>query len=74
TVVSNYASMTHLVFGTGGLPPMVYIEGNDDATYHSKTEDVERHVELMLRLSAEAAASRRESRSMLQRALERFSD
>ncbi|OPF71617.1 hypothetical protein VT50_0233450 [Streptomyces antioxidans] len=73
-VVSNYGSMTHLVFGDGGLPPMVYIEGNDAATYHSKTEDVERHVELMLRLSGEAAVSRRQSRSMIHKALERFSE
>lgn len=74
SVVSNHGSMTHLVFGASGLPPMVYVEGNDEATYYSKEDDVERHVELMLRLSEEAASSRRESRSMLQAAVERFSD
>ncbi|MEE1931337.1 helix-turn-helix transcriptional regulator [Streptomyces sp. TRM 70351] len=74
TVVSNHGSMTHLIFGTAGPAPMVYVEGHDDATYVTKREDVERHVELLLRLSEEAAASRRVSNDMLLRAIERYSD
>lgn len=74
SIVSNHGSMTHLLFGASGLQPMVYIEGNDDATYCTKEDVVERHVELMLRLGGEAAFSRRESRSMLQAAVERYSD
>lgn len=74
SVVSNHGSMTHLVFGPGGPPPMVYVEGNDDATYYAKPDDVERHVELMLRLSHEAAASWRDSRAMLLDALDRYTD
>ncbi|MFJ2841565.1 helix-turn-helix domain-containing protein [Streptomyces griseofuscus] len=74
TVVSNYGSVTHLRFALQGLPPLVYIEGNDDATYHTKQEEVERHVTLLLRLSEEAAETTRDSRAMLDKAVARFSD
>ncbi|MEU3297511.1 helix-turn-helix transcriptional regulator [Streptomyces longwoodensis] len=73
-VVSNYGSITHLRFALQSLPPLVYIEGNDDATYHTKQDEVERHVSLLLRLSQEAAESTRDSRAMLDRAVVRFSD
>ncbi len=73
-VVSNYGSITHLCFELRGLPPLVYIEGNDDATYHTKREEVERHVTLLLRLSQESAESTRDSRAMLDKAVARFSD
>jgi hypothetical protein len=73
SVVSNYGSMTHLAFEEDGLPPLVYIEGNDEATYHTTSKDVERHIEMMLRLSNESAASREDSRIMLRKAIERLS-
>lgn len=65
-------SMTHLKFGAGGPPEMVYLEGYEEATYCTKEEELERHVQLLLRLSGEAAASRAESRRMLVEAIERF--
>ncbi|MFJ4343320.1 helix-turn-helix domain-containing protein [Streptomyces sp. NPDC088915] len=71
-VVSNHGSMTHLRFDEGRLPPIVYVEGNDNADYHMLTKDVERHVELLLRLSKESAVSRRETKVLLRRALERY--
>ncbi|MFJ2796631.1 helix-turn-helix domain-containing protein [Streptomyces sp. NPDC093108] len=72
TFVSNYNSMTHLTFGHGGPPPMVYVEGDDEATYLVKTEDVERRMESLLRLSHEAAASWRDSRTILRDAIRRY--
>ncbi|MFJ9079439.1 helix-turn-helix domain-containing protein [Streptomyces sp. NPDC102278] len=65
-------SMTHLKFGVGGPPDMVYLEGYEEASYCTKEDDLERHVQLLLRLSAEAAASRAASRRMLIAAIERF--
>ncbi|PCG88012.1 transcriptional regulator [Streptomyces sp. WZ.A104] len=65
-------SMTHLKFGLGGPPEMVYLEGYEEASYRTKEDDLERHVQLLLRLSAEAAASRAESRRMLIEAFKRF--
>ncbi|MEU6451274.1 helix-turn-helix transcriptional regulator [Streptomyces sp. NPDC046979] len=73
-VVSNYGSVTHLCFALQGLPPLVYIEGHDDATYHTKQEEVERHVTLLLRLSEEAAETTGDSRAMLDKAVARFKD
>ncbi|MET9507809.1 DUF5753 domain-containing protein [Streptomyces flavidovirens] len=66
-------SMTHLKFGAGGPPEMVYLEGYEEASYRTKEDDLERHVQLLLRLSAEAAASRAKSRQMLEEAIKRFS-
>ncbi|MFE6667274.1 helix-turn-helix domain-containing protein [Streptomyces sp. NPDC057697] len=70
--VSNYNSMTHLAFGQGGPPPMVYVEGDDEATYIVKTEDVERRMESLLRLGHESAASWRDSRTILRDAIRRY--
>lgn len=72
SVVSNHGSMAHLCFGPLGPSAMVYVEGDDDATYYVKPDDVERRVELMLRLSHEAAASWRDSRTILLDAIERY--
>ncbi|MGW0731714.1 helix-turn-helix domain-containing protein [Streptomyces sp. NPDC002851] len=66
-------SMTHLQFGRGGLPDLVYLEGYDEASYRTKEDDLERHVALLLRLSDEACATRAESREMLAKAIKRFS-
>lgn len=70
--VSNYGSMTHLTFRLGGPPAMAYVEGDDDATYYVKTEDVERRMESLLRLSHESAASWRNSRAILQDVIKRY--
>ncbi|AQU69930.1 hypothetical protein BBN63_30835 [Streptomyces niveus] len=72
SVVSNHGSMAHLRFGPLGPPAMVYVEGDDDATYYVKPDDVERRVEVMLRLSHEAAASWRDSRTILIDAIKRY--
>ncbi|WP_405679091.1 helix-turn-helix domain-containing protein [Streptomyces sp. NBC_01511] len=72
SVVSNHGSMAHLRFGPLGPPAMVYVEGDDDATYYVKPDDVERRVELMLRLSHEAAATWRHSRAILLDAIKRY--
>lgn len=71
--VSLYNSMTHLTFGLGGPPPMVYTEGDDEAQYLVKTEDVERRMETLLRLSHESAAPWRDSRTILRDAITRYS-
>ncbi|MGW2658354.1 helix-turn-helix domain-containing protein [Streptomyces sp. NPDC001478] len=65
-------SMTHLKFGVGGPPAMVYLEGYEEASYRTKEDDLERHVQLLLRLSGEAAASTAQSREMVLEALQRF--
>ncbi|WP_328299196.1 helix-turn-helix domain-containing protein [Streptomyces sp. NBC_00435] len=65
-------SMAHLKFAAGGPPEMVYLEGYEEASYRTKEDDLERHVQLLLRLSAEAAASRAESRQMIIDAIKRF--
>ncbi|MFE7623016.1 helix-turn-helix domain-containing protein [Streptomyces sp. NPDC057509] len=65
-------SMTHLKFGVGGPPTIVYLEGYEEASYRTKEDDLERHVQLLLRLSGEAAASTAESREMVVEALGRF--
>ncbi|MFD4701290.1 helix-turn-helix domain-containing protein [Streptomyces niveus] len=72
SVVSNHGSMAHLRFAPFGPPAMVYVEGDDDATYYVKPDDVERRVELMLRLSHEAAASWRDSRAILLDAIKQY--
>ncbi|GGK08501.1 transcriptional regulator [Streptomyces camponoticapitis] len=72
SVVSNHGSMAHLRFAPLGPPAMVYVEGDDDATYYVKPDDVERRVELMLRLSHEAAATWRDSRVILRDAITRY--
>ncbi|MGW6303867.1 helix-turn-helix domain-containing protein [Streptomyces niveus] len=72
SVVSNHGSMAHLRFAPLGPPAMVYVEGDDDATYYVKPDDVERRVELMLRLSHEAAASWRDSRAILLDAIKQY--
>lgn len=72
SVVSNHGSMAHLRFAPLGPPAMVYVEGDDDATYYVKPDDVERRVELMLRLSHEAAATWRDSRAILLDAIKRY--
>lgn len=72
SVVSNHGSMAHLRFAPLGPPATVYVEGDDDATYYVKPEDVERRVELMLRLSHEAAASWRHSRAILLDAIKEY--
>lgn len=72
-VVSNNASMTHLTFDQFGLPPMVYVEGNDSADYHTQVRDVERFVTLLLRLSKNSALSREATVELLKKTLKRYS-
>ncbi|WP_330177068.1 helix-turn-helix domain-containing protein [Streptomyces sp. NBC_01498] len=74
SVVSNHGSMAHLRFASGGPPAMVFIEGDDDAMYYVKPDEVERRVEVMLRLSHEAAVPWRDSRAILLDALKRYED
>ncbi|MCS0604957.1 helix-turn-helix transcriptional regulator [Streptomyces sp. LP11] len=71
-VVSNHASMTHLSFDVGELPPMVYVEGNDNADYHSQTRDVERFATLLLRLSNNSALNPKETLELLQNVQKRY--
>ncbi|MDT9684630.1 Scr1 family TA system antitoxin-like transcriptional regulator [Streptomyces sp. TRM76323] len=81
-------SMTHLVFGRGGLPDFVYVEGYEKADYYSKPalsaeerakpwptkeNEFERHLQLLLRLQGEACASPAKSRLMLDEAVKRYS-
>jgi transcriptional regulator with XRE-family HTH domain len=61
TVVSNHASMTHLTFEMGDLPPIVYVEGNDSADYHMQT-----------RLSNDSALSREKTLDLLKKAREEY--
>ncbi|MEU3414451.1 helix-turn-helix transcriptional regulator [Streptomyces sp. NPDC006658] len=72
TVVSNHASMTHLTFEMGDLPPIVYVEGNDSADYHMQTRDVERFATLLLRLSNDSALSREKTLELLKKAREHY--
>ncbi|MFD3356286.1 helix-turn-helix domain-containing protein [Streptomyces fradiae] len=80
-------SMTHLVFGRGSLPDLVYVEGYEKADYHSKParsaeerarpwpvkeNEFERHLQLLLRLQGEACASPAKSRLMLDDAVRRY--
>lgn len=81
-------SMTHLQFGRGGLPDLVYAEMYEDAKYYSKPDDpcldevaagrskpseYERYLQLLLRIGGEACASPAESRIMIDDAIKRFS-
>ncbi|MFF0741539.1 helix-turn-helix domain-containing protein [Streptomyces sp. NPDC004111] len=68
-LVTAVGSMTCLQFSPGGPLDMVYIEGHDGATYKTKKEDVELHLQLMFRLSNEAAESTDLSRSRIQSAI-----
>ncbi|MEU6440368.1 helix-turn-helix transcriptional regulator [Streptomyces sp. NPDC047046] len=63
--LSNHGSMTYLRFWPGGPPQTVYVEGDDEATYRTNTEEVERRLETLLRIGDEAALSIPESRRLL---------
>ncbi|MFC8708847.1 MULTISPECIES: helix-turn-helix domain-containing protein [unclassified Streptomyces] len=72
-IVSSHASMTHLTFEAGKLPPIVYVEGNESADYHMQTRDVERFIALILRIANESALSRKESLRLILEARRSYS-
>ncbi|MFE7120156.1 helix-turn-helix domain-containing protein [Streptomyces sp. NPDC057654] len=69
--VSPPTPITHLLFGDGGPAELVYIEQVDSANYVTKPSEVERYRHVLLEVS-NAAATRRESLELLDKAIERY--